>query len=133
AVRESLARDLGDADWREARAFSTIPYVALEVSPGALDRLEGSGSIVAVEEDRLERPLLPESAPLVGADAAWELGSEGDGWTVAVLDTGIDATQPFLAGKVVGEACFSANGSCPNGATSQIGPGAGAPCAFASK
>jgi subtilisin family serine protease len=44
----------------------------------------------------------------------------------------VDKTHPFLAGKVVEEACYSSEGDCPNGQTSQTGPGAGVPCTFAS-
>ena len=130
-ARQRLEQDLGDHGWEEKRAFATIPYVALEVTPEALDRLEASGTVLAVGEDRLERPLLPASVPLVGADQAWTSGYDGTGWTIAVLDTGVDRDHPFLAGKVVSEACYSANGSCPNGQTSQIGDGAGAPCTYA--
>jgi subtilisin family serine protease len=131
-ARQRLEQDLGDTGWEQKRAFQTIPYVALEVTPEALDRLEASGAVLAVGEDRLERPLLPVSVPLVGADQAWASGSDGSGWTVAVLDTGIDRDHPFLAGKVVSEACYSANASCPNGQTAQLGDGAGAPCTYAS-
>jgi subtilisin family serine protease len=50
---------------------------------------------------------------------------------VAVLDTGVDKTHPFLSGKVVEEACYSAGGNCPNGATSEVGSGAGVQCTYA--
>ena len=51
---------------------------------------------------------------------------------VAVLDTGVYSAHPFLAGKVVSEACYSATGDCPNGKTEQIGAGAGETCTYAS-
>src|SRR5262249_23202658 len=56
------------------------------------------------------------------------------GTMIAVLDTGVDSTHPFLAGKVTAEACYSttvagvSRSFCPNGQDQQIGPGAGAPC-----
>lgn len=43
---------------------------------------------------------LDVSVPQVGAPAAWQAGQTGKGVTVAVLDSGIDADHPDLAGKV---------------------------------
>ena len=90
--------------------------------------LERSSLVIGVAEDRLDAPLLPQSGPLVEADQAWAAGFDGTGWAVAILDTGVDNVHPFLSGKVLEEACFSANSSCPDGSTTQIGPGAGVPC-----
>ncbi|MGH7411944.1 MAG: S8 family peptidase [Candidatus Methylomirabilis sp.] len=132
AVRRSrLMTELATTRHRMIREFETIPFVALEVWPDAMSLLETSPHVMAVEEDRIERALLSQSVPLVGADQAWAAGFDGTGIVVAILDTGVDRNHPFLAGKVVEEACFSANGNCPNELTSQTGPGAGVPCTYA--
>jgi subtilisin family serine protease len=113
------------------RAFETIPYVALAVDADGLAALERDPEVLRVDEDRVERAVLTETIPLVGADQTAAAGLDGREWTVAVIDTGIDASHPFLAGKVVSEACYSARRDCPNGQTNQIGAGAGAPCDYA--
>lgn len=117
-----------------ARRFETTPYLALEVDAAALRQLEASGSYVKqIVEDTLSAPLLAQSVPLVEGPQAWAAGFDGTGTVIAFLDTGVDKTHPFLAGKVVGEACFSTpgqgtSGLCPNGQTQQIGNGAGVNC-----
>jgi subtilisin len=131
ATQRGLMAALVGTGHRVARQFATIPFLALEAVPDALAVLERSAHVVGVTEDRLAAPLLPQSVPLVEADQAWAAGFDGHGWAVAVLDTGVDSRHPFLAGKVVEEACFSGNGSCPEGGMTQIGPGAGVPCPYA--
>lgn len=53
------------------------------------------------------RASLDQSVPQIGAPQAWEAGHTGEGTTVAVLDTGIDATHPELADAVAGEQNFT--------------------------
>lgn len=131
AALGAVERTLAGRSWGLAREFRTVPVVAIEATTEALDALAASGAVERVVEDRLEKTMLDESAPMVQADEMWASGEEGSGWTIAVLDTGVDAAHPFLAGKVVDEACFSANGSCPDGQREQYGAGAAAPCSWA--
>ena len=120
--------------------YQTVPYLALEVSASDLQDMNDAGAaqdIVRVMDDAILRPVLGQSVPLVEADQAWTSGYDGSGTTIAVLDTGVDSLHPFLAGKLVEEACYSSTvaGSsqsvCPNGLDEQLGPGAAAPCALA--
>jgi len=131
ARRSELMIELAVARHRMIREFETIPFVALEVGSDAVSVLKESPNVLGVEEDRLDRPLLSQSVPLVGATQAWAAGFDGTGMVVAILDTGVDKNHPFLAGKVVEEACFTSNNSCPNGIDSQIGSGAAIPCTYA--
>src|SRR5262249_5240571 len=117
---------------RVVRRYDVLPYLALELSPGALAVLNTLGSVITrVEEDTLAATMLPESVPLVHGDEVSRAGFTGSGQVVAILDTGVDKAHSFLAGKVVEEACYSGNRNCPNGQTSQIGQGAGIPCTYA--
>ncbi len=60
--------------------------------------------------DGLRKPTLKESVPQIGAPAAWGAGFDGTGVTVGVVDTGVDANHPDLAGKVVAAQDFVGDG-----------------------
>lgn len=60
---------------------------------------------------------LDESVAQIGAPAVHEAGFDGEGVTVAVLDTGIDTSHPDLQGQVVKEKAFT---SSPTSGTFRI-------------
>ena len=133
--QDRALRDLAPHGIKRVRKYEQAPFVAAAVSEAALRAAAVHPDVVAVHEDRLHAPLLGDSGPLVGAPEAWSFGFGGAGQHIAILDTGVDRDHPFLAGKVVHEACFSstfaddnATTTCPNGQESQIGTGAAEPC-----
>lgn len=139
-TQDSLLRRLGPANLTVRHRYRVVPQLALEVEAAALRQLLAAPEVASIAEDVAEEPALNASVPLIEADQAWATGYTGEGWAVAILDTGIDGTHPFLAGKVIAEGCFSttqpanANGElasttlCPNGQERQLGPGAGVNC-----
>ena len=137
AARASrLLSRLSPGSHRTIRRFSTVPFIVLDVTAGALDELARDADVVRVIDDAILFPVLGYSVPIVEGDQVWASGYDGTGTTIAVLDTGVDATHPFLAGKVVEQACYSSivpgisETFCPNGAETQTGPGSAAPCAL---
>ncbi len=129
-----LARLEGEA-YALHRRYRSVAALALEADGRTLERLAASPEVARIEEDLRHDVSLAQSVPLIGAPAAWSAGHTGAGQAVAVLDTGVERNHPFLAGKVIAEACFSTtsaqNGTtsaCPNGQSTQTGTGAATPC-----
>ncbi len=55
--------------------------------------------VVAVHRAPVHKPSLGASVPLIGADQVWEnLGVDGEGIVIAIIDTGIDYTHATLGG-----------------------------------
>ena len=135
ASQAALLKKLSKYKPKQIKQFDHLPFTAMRLSAEGLQAAMRDPDVLAIYEDTLSRPTLANSSPLIGATAAASSGFSGQGQTVAILDTGVDKTHSFLAGKVIHEACFSqtiaSQGSttvCPNGSNSQIGSGAGIPC-----
>jgi subtilisin family serine protease len=125
-----------EAGVKQAAVLSErLPFIVAEVTPEQLDAMYSDPNFDSWMEDRIAFPTLAESGPLVQAPQLQAAGGRGQGQAVAILDTGVDSTHPFLGGRVKTEACFSTTSSanastsvCPNGQSSQIGAGAARPC-----
>jgi hypothetical protein len=118
-----------------ARRFRMVPFFVADVDSRVLDELDRDSDVTSIEEDKLAAPALAQGDLLVGAPGAWVAGVSGAGWTLAILDTGVDKTHPFLSGKVVSEACYSNGGGagsgislCPDGTTASTAVDSGRNC-----
>ena len=107
------------------RTYSYLPITQVTATARAVREMKAARPSASIELDATRTTSLSESAPMIGAPQEWQAGLTGKGEVVAVLDVGVDSTHPFLAGKVVAEACFSIR--CPNGKTVMTGPGAAVP------
>ncbi|MBC6468631.1 S8 family serine peptidase [Actinomadura alba] len=126
---------------RTTRRFSRlVSAVAATVPARQLGKVRALPGVKAVHPDLPMKATTDENISLIGAPDLWRrkdpAGHDvtGSGVTVAVLDTGVDATHPDLAGKVVGGHDFvngdsdptddNAHGTHVAGIIAQTAPGA---------
>jgi subtilisin family serine protease len=126
-VQQEVGRLAGTAH-RVLRTYDSIPFVALEASDAALVTLERSPAVLGITEDHLSPPMLNNSTGQIGADEAWDMGFEGTGQAVAILDSGVRTSHQMFAGKTIIQACFATaasgtGGDCPNGLASDTTSG----------
>ncbi|MFJ3404113.1 S8 family serine peptidase [Promicromonospora sp. NPDC090134] len=100
------------------RAEKLLDALAPVAEPGAEKRTKQADpdAVGYVWLDQPVRASDADSMPQIGAPEAWDAGYTGEGVTVAVLDSGIDATHPDLDEVVVGERDFTGKGDVTDGA-----------------
>ncbi len=138
AVQRRVAmRVLGSSAAQTAGRLSFIPFVSMSVNANQLRLLFNDPDVSMVRADTPSRPQLSKSTKIIQAEQVWLRRVEGNGQTIAVVDTGVDKFHPMfgLGAKVVSEACYSMGGldygftsTCPEGLPSSIMEGSGINC-----
>jgi len=107
------------------RVYNIIPAIAADlrvrdllVISGLTEGRAKLSGVKFIQEDykvtiSAELEGLDESAAQVMATYVWNLGYDGSGITIGIIDTGIDASHPDLQGKVIGWVDFVNGRSYP--------------------
>jgi minor extracellular serine protease Vpr len=107
------------------QSFDTVfSGVALEIKASDLLKLQNVPGVraiypnnkveaIPIEKATNSKPYMAESAPMIGANQYWELGYEGEGKKIGVIDTGIDYNHPDLKDAYKGGYDFVDNDNDP--------------------
>jgi subtilisin family serine protease len=142
----SLSLDaIGGGYIEKIRDYTNLPYAVYVVDAAGEAALKADGRVEGVSDDRQMKQLADTPISTIGGSAqtGFSDGSNnytGNGYAVAVVDSGVDKNHPALAGKVVAEACFGMNHTytnaiveslCPGGAESSTATDSALPCSLA--
>ena len=121
-AQDAVVSGLSVANHEVTAEFKTIPYLGLEVTADGLNELLASPTVLSIFEDTLSTIDVESSGAVIGSDAVAAAGLDGEGTTIAILDTGVDITHaafndPEGNSRIVSEACYSSN-YAPHGAIS---------------
>ena len=100
-VSESVKKIGGEIKGR------ALDYMAIEIPADKINELAENKDVIGVYSDRKYYAELDKSVGLVNADKFWSNGYTGAGVKIAILDTGIDESNPMLRGKVIAVKVFT--------------------------
>jgi subtilisin family serine protease len=132
-----FAAQLSGFNGHIVRRYGAFPIVLANLDQAALGHILALGNVRGVQEDHANQALDNSNDVTMNAPVAWNSGFAGSDEVVAVLDTGVQESHPFLSidgtstSRVVAdlEGCFSGVGGavpgvssfCPGGVPSETG------------
>ena len=113
--------------------FKYSPYLALDIGSEGLEYIIQLDQVKRVHKNKVNEVNLSESTEIVGSDFANEHGFEGEGQSIAILDSGMDLDHRFYSDRIIAGACFSGSrlgysSLCPSEEDVEIGIEAGQNC-----
>ncbi len=107
---EAYAKEAKSEGLKVKFIHKLIGAVTVEATAQELLDLSDKDIVVKIWEDLQVQMFLHESVPIINGPLVWDKGAEGQGITVAVVDTGVDGQHPDLKGKLKASADFTEEG-----------------------
>ncbi|WP_103919367.1 S8 family peptidase, partial [Candidatus Venteria ishoeyi] len=140
-LQNNIIQSLAGENAQAYTKFRYIPHMALMVDEQALDAITLLDEVINIFESKFSDTSLSNSATIIGRNQGSEYWTDdyytGKGQAVAVIDTGIDIEHPYLADRIISEACYSIHNPtsglfsvCPNSVESSTVSGSGDDCVY---
>ena len=124
-TRTSFLRGLASGRIKVVREYRGLAAFTLDVDAAALEAVAAHPDVRAMEPMRHGGAALATSVAQIGADRLHAGQLRGAGAVLALLDSGIDAGHPDVAGRVEAEECICAR-CCKSGSSRDSGAGSAA-------
>lgn len=85
---------------REGYRYRLNPLVQVLATPEAIDRLAQDPEVVRIYEDLPVHAFLDSALPKVRVPLLWDLPLDGEGVSIAIVDTGLDTAHPDFTGRI---------------------------------
>jgi subtilisin family serine protease len=96
--------------------YKLVPASAMRVSPAGIEALSQDPTVDFIWPDLPVHTWLNQSVPHINVPQVWNLGFQGEGMKIGVVDTGIDPTHPDFAGRIAAKTSFvGGDGTDDNG------------------
>lgn len=132
---DQLDSALAGTGARSLSRLESVPAAAYSVDEAGLQALLRQPEVVSVVLDGQAEGNLATSTGVIDSDllnAAGVLGNGFDGGPgqhqVAIIDSGVDSAHDAFDNRIVDQACFVTDGSCPGGSNTFIGAPGGEEC-----
>ena len=101
AAQDAVMAQAGSLGAREISRYTAVYNgIQVRVPASRIAELAALPGVKAVHRAPVHQPALGASVPLIGAPEVWNnLGYDGEGIVIAVIDTGIDYTHAALGGS----------------------------------